>query len=465
MVNGIHRRHDGEEHLSGADVGRGFVAADVLLAGAEREAKGGAALGVAGDADQAARHLAFVGVAGGEERGVRAAETEGDSKALGRADGDVGAELGGRTQQGEREQIGGDDAQRAGGVGGLEKRSEIVNTAGRVGVLDEHAEDVARGGEVERAVIAGDDGDAERRGAGADDVDRLRVAFFGDEEHAAVHVFDAMAEHHGLGGSGAFVEEGGVGDVESGEVGDDRLVIKQCFEAALGNLGLVGRVRGIPAGVLEDVTLDDGRRERVVVAHTDEAAEHLVLGGDGAEFGERGGFAEGGGELECALEADVLRDDGVDERVEVGVPEGGEHGGAFRSVGRDVAVGERVGRSEQLRERGGGRGGRRGSGHKKRTVGEAHRPANGFWEVAGVLGCEAATAPGSGETEGGESAEDREGGGLGNGGDGEGQIIDAPICRGRGGAAGSVDPKDQRGVLSGGDRKIAERVEHPIAVG
>jgi len=44
---------------------------------------------------------------------------------------------------------------------------------------------------------------------------------------------------------------------QAGEIGDDRLEIEQGLEAALGDLGLIGRVSGIPAGVFEDGALDD----------------------------------------------------------------------------------------------------------------------------------------------------------------------------------------------------------------
>ena len=38
VVDGIHRGHDGEQNLGGADVAGGLISADVLLAGLEREA-------------------------------------------------------------------------------------------------------------------------------------------------------------------------------------------------------------------------------------------------------------------------------------------------------------------------------------------------------------------------------------------------------------------------------------------
>ena len=86
-----------------------------------------------------------------------------------------------------------------------------------------------------------------------------------------------MEHGHRLGGGGRFVEQRGVGDVEAGQVGDHGLEIEQRFEPALRDLRLVGRVGGVPAGIFEDVALDDRRRDRVVIALADEGAEDLVL--------------------------------------------------------------------------------------------------------------------------------------------------------------------------------------------
>ena len=53
---------------------------------------------------------------------------------------------------------------------------------------------------------------------------------------------------------GAFIEQGSVGDVETGEVADQGLEVQQGFQAALGDLGLVGRVGGVPAGVFKEIS-------------------------------------------------------------------------------------------------------------------------------------------------------------------------------------------------------------------
>jgi hypothetical protein len=88
----------------------------VLLARLQRHAQRGAAGGVARDADDAAWNGALVLLASREEGGVGSSVAERDPEALGRSDGDVGPELARRAQQAQREQVGGDDQQRARGV-------------------------------------------------------------------------------------------------------------------------------------------------------------------------------------------------------------------------------------------------------------------------------------------------------------------------------------------------------------
>src|SRR5665213_4316899 len=87
VIARVERRHVREQRLRRADVARGFLAADVLLARAEREAQRGFAARIFGHADDATWHLAFEFVARGEERRVRSAVTERHAEALRAADG------------------------------------------------------------------------------------------------------------------------------------------------------------------------------------------------------------------------------------------------------------------------------------------------------------------------------------------------------------------------------------------
>ena len=118
---------------------------------------------------------------------------------------------------------------------------------------------------------------AERLGARADHLDRLRMAVAGHDDGVALALDAALGQRHRLGRRRGFVEHRGVGDGHAREVAHHGLEVDQGFHAALRDLRLVRRVGRVPGRVLEDVALDDAGRERAVVALADEALADLVL--------------------------------------------------------------------------------------------------------------------------------------------------------------------------------------------
>ena len=149
----------------------------------------------------------------------------------------------------------------------------------------------------------------------------------GRDEHGVGPVarLDVAAHRDRFGRGGGFVEQRRVGDLHAREVTDHRLKIEQRLEAALRDLGLIRRVLGVPAGVLEQVALDDRRSDAAVVAHADVRAPNLVFIGQPTEGLERLGFALGGGQFGRLGEADAARRAGVDHRVERLVAKRREH--------------------------------------------------------------------------------------------------------------------------------------------
>ena len=97
-------------------------------------------------------------------------------------------------------------------------------------------------------------------------------------------VFDAVEHVHGLGGGGALIEQGGIGDGQAGEVAHHGLEVEQRLQAPLRDFGLVGRILSIPARVLEYIAQDDGRGDRPRVTHANIRAVHLVQVGRLAQF-------------------------------------------------------------------------------------------------------------------------------------------------------------------------------------
>ena len=269
------------------------------------------------DADQAAGESPLQPVADRDVGGVRPAESHRYAEALRAADGDVRPPVAWRLEQAEGERIGGGDHQAAGFPDPLGEVPVVVHTAVGGRLLHQRAEDPCR---VECFVVADLDLDAERFGAGTDDFDRLRMAAPRNEETALPPSL-GPAQRHRFGRGRRLVEQGGVRDLEPGQVGDHRLEVEQRLQPALRDLGLVGRVRRVPAGVLEHVALDHRRGDAAVVAHADEAAEDFVAARDFVEFDKRLRFGGGGRQFEVAGGAaatDRRRHRLVDQGVQCG---------------------------------------------------------------------------------------------------------------------------------------------------
>ncbi len=151
---------------------------------------------------------------------------------------------------------------------------EIAHMPVGARILEDRAEDLAG---IHRVGIADDHLDAQRRGAGLDHRDVLRMAVAVDEERRRLRLGDPLRHGHRLGAGGGLVEQRGIGDLEPGQVADHGLEVQQRLEPALADLGLVGRIGGVPGRVLEDVALDRRRRDRAVIALPDQRGQHPVL--------------------------------------------------------------------------------------------------------------------------------------------------------------------------------------------
>lgn len=146
-----------------------------------------------------------------------------------------------------------------------------------------------------------------------------------------------MGHRHGFGCSRCFVEKRCIGDIEARELGDHRLEVEEGLEAALRDLGLVRGVCGVPGGVLENVALDDRRRDGAVVTHADRAAADLVLCGEFPQFPQGGLFGEAHADREALGECNHGGNSLACEVVEVDGADGGEHRREITRVGTHVA--------------------------------------------------------------------------------------------------------------------------------
>ena len=189
--------------------------------------------------------------------------------------------------------------------------------------------------------------EAEQVGAGLEHADGLREQALVHKAYIGVgfHLVAAAAvvEHdHGFGSGRAFVQKGGVGQGQPGHVGHHGLVVQQGFQTALGNLGLVRGVRGVPSRVFKDVAGNHGRGDAVVVAHPDIGTENLVLGSQFVKMVQVLVFVHRFGQVHRLGKADGCRDGLFDQFVHAFDPDGFEHLLRLLGVRPVVTTGEVV---------------------------------------------------------------------------------------------------------------------------
>src|SRR4029077_4665108 len=149
------------------------------------------------------------------------------------------------------------------------------------GILNKRAESRACYSEVEFAKIANAAFDPERLRACLNDGNRLGMTIIGNKERLFVAGATAsgysVTKRHCFSSGRGFVQHGSVCDVEGSQIYDHLLEVQQRFEASLRDFRLVRRVSGVPARVFENVSLNDRRRDAVVVASSDKRARDFVL--------------------------------------------------------------------------------------------------------------------------------------------------------------------------------------------
>lgn len=212
------------------------------------------------------------------------------------------------------------------------------------GVLYDGAELLA--GEFICIVVVDHQFDAEWLAAGDQYVERLGEDVAIDEK-LVVSLLDRFAraerEHHQhrFGGCGAFVQQRTVADLHACQRNDGGLEVQQRLEASLRNLGLIGSVRSVPSGVLEDVARDGGRYGAGVVTHADERTQGAILGCEGLDVIREFVFAHALGQGERLFQADRLRNDLCDELIDGFDADHGEHRFQILGIGdADMAVGK-----------------------------------------------------------------------------------------------------------------------------
>ena len=310
----------------------------MLFARLQREAQRPRPGGILGNAHQPAGHDALEFILGGHKRGMGTAIAHRYAKPLTVAHRYIGAKLAWRAQQGQRQQVGGDDHQRPGGVRFGAERFIIQDRPVGGWVLEKDAK--GRLAKVIGRIVIDHHFIAKRQGTRAHHVDGLRMTAFVNKKSVGGHVagLGAAAQGHCLGGSGRFIEHGGIGNGHAGQFHDHGLEIEQRFQPALRDFSLVGGILGVPTGVFQNVAQNDAGGQGAIIAHADKGTEALILVGQGAQIVQYIGFRAGAGQLQFSVQANALRHGFVNQGIERGYADRCHHAGNVLFARPQVAV-------------------------------------------------------------------------------------------------------------------------------
>ena len=277
----VHDAAERVEGLGGADVRRRLLASDVLLAGLERQDEAAAPVDVGRLAGDAARHAAQVGLGRGEEPERGTAEVQAVAERLPLPHGDVDAALARRLEDPERDRVVRADHDGRRRLGGRRERLGVLDGAEEVRLLEDDRRGVAVDGLRPGVGV----GDAVAQ-PDLDDLDPVAVRV-GRERLAAVRVHAARDDDAALAvrelgqvgrgrhGARTLVDRR-VGHGQRRELADGGLELEHDLQAALRDLGLVGRVRREELRSRHEHVHERGD---VVVVHPAAEEGDLVLGG------------------------------------------------------------------------------------------------------------------------------------------------------------------------------------------
>mmetsp|Transcript_21937 Transcript_21937/g.37853 ORF Transcript_21937/g.37853 Transcript_21937/m.37853 type:complete len:305 (-) Transcript_21937:641-1555(-) len=226
MIDSVHSRHVGEQRLSGANVRRGLVTTNVLLASLQRHTKRRPSVCTLGDTDDTAWHETLELVLGGEERGMRPAVSHGHTESLRGTQHKVCTNLTGWLEDGQRQKIRRHDDSSAAFMCLFHVSLVVDNGSVRGWVLHHDTTNVLFG--VIKALHWLDyDLNAKSFGAGLEQRNGLGMHEIGDEESGFLGLGDVEAHGHGFGRGGSLIEQRGVGDRHGGQFTHHSLEVEQ----------------------------------------------------------------------------------------------------------------------------------------------------------------------------------------------------------------------------------------------
>ena len=367
VVDSVHGSHVGKKSLSSADVASSLLTANVLLTSLQSKTQSTVAKTILGHTDNTTRHLTLVLVGTGEESGVGTTKAHGNTQSLGATEGDISTELTGGLENSQSKQIGGNAEGTALAVDRVTQGLEVINTTLGIGVLSQNTNQVVTllldQLEVLGKDISNNQVDSESLGTRLHDGNGLGVAQVGHHE-GLVGLLLLGSGHggeghgHGLGGGGGLIQNGGIGEGETGQISGQGLEVQKGLQTTLADFGLVRSVASVPGGVLQHIAENHrGDNGRVVTSSNVSLARNINLLTVGVQQLQHVSLSQttldagavevdigmGLGDLEVLLGKNVLGQDLLDELIQIG-SWGVQHGQHLRrGIRRGTNVATREG--------------------------------------------------------------------------------------------------------------------------
>ena len=229
----IDRRTQCQQALVRADVAHRTRAADVLFACLQVEEEAALAVAIDRLADQPARHLANEFLAAGEDAEIRPTELEWDAKPLSFRDGDVGPEFTRPLEQPDADRVERLDEKRASLMSDGSDLLDILQSAEEVRVLNDHARGrlVDRRLQLRNADLTIGCWQDEDLGQLIGKISRDALRGFRihgtRDDHAARSTGATHRHEYRLGDAAPPVVQTRVGNIESAQLGDQRLKLEE----------------------------------------------------------------------------------------------------------------------------------------------------------------------------------------------------------------------------------------------
>ena len=324
VVHRVSASNNSQQSLSSTNIGSSLLAADVLLTSLQSQTVRRLTGRVRRNTHQAARHGAFHTLVNSHVRSVRATEEEGQTETLSVAHSDVCTQLTRRLQQGQSQQVSDHSDQSVTLLSGLNQRLNIANIAFITGVRQDDTVQVALGQALRE--VSNDEGNAEHLCTAASHRNNLRQATGVNREEAILHLAVCTVHHDScFSYCGCLIQQGGVCNLQAGQLHHGVLEVQQSLQTALRNLSLVRGVRSVETGVFQNVTAQNSGSYSIVVSGTNHLGKNLILRSVAGNLCLSLMLRQRSGQLQLAVKANLGGNDSVHQRIQGRVSQGFEH--------------------------------------------------------------------------------------------------------------------------------------------